>query len=140
MECRGNVQQQLILIPRPQAGTLFLNSISHIFDRIYTFISKPGSLFTFCLSQVAEIGFDFFASACIQLQCLSHQIHSYSCRGFSESLMCVAKTKCKYALQHGRACGKRQMLHHSRDDAMQSLTNTNKPSSIRNNVWTRSKD
>lgn len=52
MEGWGNLtqqqqQQQLILIHRPQAGTLFLNSISHIFDRICTSISKPASLLFF---------------------------------------------------------------------------------------------
>lgn len=68
MESWGNLtqhqqqQQQLILIPHPQAGTLLLNSISHIFDRICTSISKPASLlYSFFFAFFSYIWFELSA-------------------------------------------------------------------------------
>lgn len=93
---RGNLtqqqQQQLILIRRPPAVTLFPKSISHIFDRICTSISKPASPLVFfssyiCSELSARDRFRlFFARHAPQTLRLSLWIHSYSRRAFSRVL------------------------------------------------------
>lgn len=137
MECWGNLtqqqQQQLILVPR-QVHYSLTPLVTFLIGFVHPFQCQPLSF-----------SFFFFFLHLVWVKCLGSVLtlfvrHAPKCCACHFGFIGIRvapsanpwrpwiKLSANMLYSTGIAGGKRQMLHHSGDDAMQSLTNANNPS------------